>query len=62
MTKIWVGALDLNAAIRDGSVELSGTRELKQQFRSWLLLSPFARPGSRKVSPPDAKRMRRRAG
>jgi DNA-binding HxlR family transcriptional regulator len=62
MTNIWVGALDLNAAIRDGSVELTGTRERKQQFRSWLLLSPFARPGSRKVSPPDAKRIRRRAG
>ena len=59
MTKIWVGALDLNAAIRDGSVELSGTRERKQQFRSWLLLSPFAHPGTLKASPTEAKRVGR---
>jgi hypothetical protein len=62
MTKIWVGALDLNTAIRDGSVEFGGTREQKQQFRAWLLLSPFARPGDRKASPPEAGRIRRKAG
>jgi len=62
MTKIWVGALDLNVAIRDGSVELSGTRERKQQFSSWLLLSPFASLGAGKTSPPAAKRTRRKAG
>jgi DNA-binding HxlR family transcriptional regulator len=62
MTKIWVGALDLNAAIRDGSVELTGTRERKQLFRSWLLLSPFARREDGKASRPAVKKLRRKAG
>jgi len=62
MTKIWIGALDLNAAIRDGGVELGATRERKQQFRAWLQLSPFARPEARKAAPAGAGRLRRRAG
>jgi len=62
MTKIWVGALDLNAALHDGGVELSGTRERKQQFRSWLLLSPFARRKDRKASRPETGKTRRGAG
>jgi len=48
MVKIWVGALPLNSALRNGLLELSGMRELQQQFKSWLLLSPFVSAGARK--------------
>jgi DNA-binding HxlR family transcriptional regulator len=42
MARIWDGKLQLSAVI-DGTLELSGPRALRQAFRSWLLLSPFAR-------------------
>jgi DNA-binding HxlR family transcriptional regulator len=62
ITNIWVGALTLNAALRDGSLELGGARELKQQFRSWLLLSPFAPAEVHKRSLPGENGARRMAG
>jgi DNA-binding HxlR family transcriptional regulator len=61
MTRIWVGALVLNAAVRDGRVEFSGARVLQQQFRSWLLLSPFASAAVRADSLPGGNRARRRS-
>ncbi len=42
MVEVWIGARSLEAALRDGALELSGERDLRQRFRSWLLLSPFA--------------------
>jgi hypothetical protein len=42
MARIWDGKLQLSAAINAGTLELSGPRGLRQAFRSWLLLSPFA--------------------
>jgi len=55
MTRIWVGALPLNSAVRDGRLELSGARELQRQFRCWLLLSPFASTEARERSAPREK-------
>lgn len=43
MTRIWVGELTLSSAIDAGTLELSGTRDLRRAFSSWLLLSPFVR-------------------
>jgi DNA-binding HxlR family transcriptional regulator len=62
MTRIWVGALALNTALRDGSVELDGARDLQQRFRSWLLLSPFASAEVRAGRLPQVKGPRRKAG
>lgn len=42
LAQIWVGKVQLSAAIDAGSLELSGPRGLCRAFRSWLLLSPFA--------------------
>lgn len=42
MARIWIGKLQLSAAINACTLELSGPRGLRQAFRSWLLLSPFA--------------------
>lgn len=41
MTRIWVGELELLSAISAGTLELSGARDLRRAFCSWLLLSPF---------------------
>ena len=40
--KVWLGDLELSAAIRTGAVQLTGQRELVSRFPSWLLLSLFA--------------------
>ena len=61
MTKVWVGKLALNAAVRDGLVELGGARALQQQFKSWLLLSPFVAAETRKRSLPKVKTEHRKA-
>jgi hypothetical protein len=42
MVEIWVGLTPLDKALRAGALELTGSRTLRQQFVSWLLLSPFA--------------------
>jgi DNA-binding HxlR family transcriptional regulator len=42
MARVWVGKLQLSAAINANTLELSGPRSLCQAFCSWLLLSPFA--------------------
>jgi len=46
MSRIWVGELMLSSAISSGRLELSGPRELRQAFCSWLLLSPLVQRGS----------------
>ena len=42
MTRVFMGDLSLKAAIRAGSIELDGPRELRQRFERWLGLSGFA--------------------
>lgn len=42
MAQIWVGKLQLSVAINAGHLECFGSPDLRQAFRSWLLLSPFA--------------------
>ena len=56
MIEIWVGRLALSTAIEGGRLECSGSHELCQDFRSWLLLSPLAQkrtagPGGRQKGP-----------
>ncbi|MDZ5697341.1 helix-turn-helix domain-containing protein [Chelativorans sp. M5D2P16] len=56
MAQIWVGKLQLSTAINAGHLECSGDHGLRQAFRSWLLLSPFAQkrvaePGYRSKAP-----------
>jgi DNA-binding HxlR family transcriptional regulator len=42
LAQIWVGNLQLSAAINAGDLELTGPRGVRQTFGQWLLLSPFA--------------------
>jgi DNA-binding HxlR family transcriptional regulator len=45
LTRVYLGHLSLSGALRAGSVELVGLRELCSGFRRWLGVSPFAPPG-----------------
>lgn len=42
MTAVWLGDMPLAQAIRRNDLILDGPKELRQQFRNWLQLSPFA--------------------
>jgi DNA-binding HxlR family transcriptional regulator len=42
MVRVWLGDTTWRASLRDGSVRITGTRELVKAFPSWLLLSHFA--------------------
>jgi DNA-binding HxlR family transcriptional regulator len=42
MTRVWMGDLDLIAAIDSGRIKLDGRRELCKRFARWLKLSSFA--------------------
>jgi DNA-binding HxlR family transcriptional regulator len=42
MVKVWLGDITWRAAVRDGSVRITGPRELVKAFPSWLLLSHYA--------------------
>jgi DNA-binding HxlR family transcriptional regulator len=42
LTRVYLGHLSLAEALRDGGVELSGRRNLRNSFRDWLGISPFA--------------------
>lgn len=42
MARVWLGDTKWQAALRDGSVRITGPRELVKAFPSWLLLSHFA--------------------
>jgi DNA-binding HxlR family transcriptional regulator len=43
MVHVWLGDTTWRAALRDGSVRITGPRDLVRAFPSWLLLSHFAR-------------------
>lgn len=45
LTRVYLGHLSLSEALRGGSVQLVGPRELCRGFRGWLGISPFAPPG-----------------
>jgi DNA-binding HxlR family transcriptional regulator len=50
MTRVWLGDLPFETALRARKVELLGAREMVRAFPSWWLLSPYAavpRPGAR---------------
>ena len=42
MVHVWLGDTTWRAAVREGAVRITGTRELVKAFPSWLLLSRFA--------------------
>jgi DNA-binding HxlR family transcriptional regulator len=47
LTQVYLGHLSLGEALRSGSVELSGRRDLRSGFRRWLGISPFVPPTRR---------------
>lgn len=49
LAQIWVGKLQLSAAINAGNLELTGPRGVRQTIGQWLLLSPFARREAAKL-------------
>jgi len=42
MVRVWLGHATWHATLRDGSVRITGPRDLVKAFPSWLLLSHFA--------------------
>ena len=42
LTRVWVGHITIEQAIRDGQLRLDGQRADIARFRSWFVLSPFA--------------------
>ena len=42
MVHVWLGDTTWRAAVREGSVRITGVRELVKAFPSWLLLSHYA--------------------
>jgi DNA-binding HxlR family transcriptional regulator len=51
MVRVYLGHLPLSQALRNGSVDLSGRRDLRSGFRAWLGISHFAheRPAGRRL-------------
>jgi DNA-binding HxlR family transcriptional regulator len=43
--RVWMGQLDLAAALRSGKIALDGPAELRRAFPTWLKLSVFAERG-----------------
>ena len=42
LTRVWLGDLPFDRAVADGRVIVEGDKMLRQRFRAWLCLSPFA--------------------
>jgi DNA-binding HxlR family transcriptional regulator len=42
MSRVWMGDLGAQVAVRSGEIRLSGQRDLRQGFEQWLGLSRFA--------------------
>jgi DNA-binding HxlR family transcriptional regulator len=51
LTRVWLGHLPLDTAIRDGRLRLDGTRRDRTAFRAWFALNMFAPAGR---EPPGA--------
>jgi DNA-binding HxlR family transcriptional regulator len=49
LTRVYLGHLPLLQALRDGSVELTGRRDLRAGFRAWLGISGFATAAAAKA-------------
>ena len=43
MTKIWMGYATIGQVKEQGSLIVTGNKELERNLRSWLTLSPFAK-------------------
>lgn len=42
LTRVWMGDVTWNTAVRDGTIRLKGPSALRRAFPAWLKLSPFA--------------------
>ena len=42
MTRVWMGDLSVESALRTGGIELRGSPDLKRRFGRWLRRSPYA--------------------
>jgi DNA-binding HxlR family transcriptional regulator len=43
MTEVWMGYISIDRAKRDGKLTMTGDRQLQADFKSWFLLSTFAK-------------------
>lgn len=50
MISIWFGRMTWDAGIRSGTLELMGSRRLREQMRHWLLLAPIRFTNNDRVS------------
>ena len=41
LTAVWMGDLSLTTAVREGAIELDGTRQLVRSFPQWFGLHPL---------------------
>jgi len=62
LTRIWLGDLAFRAALVAGTIELDGSRRLRQQFERWLGRNAFAdvqdaRPNEQKARDPAISRI-----
>jgi hypothetical protein len=46
LTEVYLAHVSLDAALRAGTVTISGPQEYRKAFRSWLDVTPFARSPS----------------
>lgn len=44
MARVWMGALDLRAAMRSGKIQVDGESRLRKTLPQWLGRNPFAHP------------------
>ena len=42
LSRVWLGEVPIRQAMREGTISLSGERQLERDFPSWLLLSTLA--------------------
>jgi DNA-binding HxlR family transcriptional regulator len=42
LTRVWMGEIEPEAAVRNQQIQLEGTPELRMSFYDWIGLSPFA--------------------
>ncbi|MEZ4498792.1 MAG: hypothetical protein R2839_01740 [Thermomicrobiales bacterium] len=46
MSRVWMGDMPLDRALRSGRIEFDGASALRLSVYDWIGLSPFANPGA----------------
>jgi DNA-binding HxlR family transcriptional regulator len=50
LTRVWMGDIEPEAAVRNGLIELDGSPELRMSFYDWIGLSPFVHMAAAEAS------------